>query len=292
MFSVHATAVTYFLSTAPSNVSGPLSAGPRTVFTPVLVENRFCGKIFVDAFTAKRLCTIFALFWQSCNNFSKFACSTRLIQNNVDNPSLLRWICWKRVAKIQRLRGGHIWILQRLDWALKAWTAFLYNALPWPWPGPFCAVFPFITLLQHRLSSKGMLPGQVWDYQQPTCKISSSSKIASEVQVDNLSWGACIKIFVVGGLFSILYEACFQFFVEPVLNSLENLFVVEPVLKCCIATPAAHHLLGFQLKAKTDLGAEVAKIENSKGGRYWKLKIEYWYTSWFQDRPSSTVCEN
>ena len=55
---------------------------------------------------------------------------------------------------------------------------------------------------------------------------------------------------------------------EPVLNSLENLFVVEPVLKCCIATPAAHHLLGFQLKAKTDLGAEVAKIENSKGGRY------------------------
>ena len=132
MFSVHATAVPYFLSTAPSNVSGPLSAGPRTVFTPVLVENRFCGKIFVDAFTAKRLCTIFALFWKSCNNFSKFACSTLLIQNNVDNPSLLRWICWKRVAKIQRLRGGHIWILQRLDWALKAWTAFLYNALPWP----------------------------------------------------------------------------------------------------------------------------------------------------------------
>ena len=62
MFSVHATVVPYFLSTAPSNVFGPLRRGLRTVFTPVLVENRFCGKIFVDAFTAKRLCTIFALF--------------------------------------------------------------------------------------------------------------------------------------------------------------------------------------------------------------------------------------
>ena len=180
------------------------------------------------------------------------------------------------MTKIQRLRGGHIWILQRLEWALKAWTAFLYNALPWPWPGPFCAVFTFITLLRHRLSSKGMLPGQVWDYQQPTCKISSSSKIASVLQVDNLSWGACIEIFVVGGLFSILYEACIKLFVEPVLNSLENLFVVEPVLKCCssIATPAAHHLLGFQLKAKTHLGAEVAKVENSKVCRYWKLNTD------------------
>ena len=120
------------------------------------------------------------------------------------------------------------------------------------------------------------LPGQMWDYQQPTCKISSSSKIASEVQVDNLSWGACIKIFVVGGLFSILYEAYIKLFVEPVLNSLENLFVVEPVLKCCssIATPAAHHLLGFQLKAKTHLGAEVAKVENSKVCRYWKLNTD------------------
>ena len=57
-----------------------------------------------------------------------------------------------------------------------------------------------------------------------------------------------------------LCGAYFELFVESVLNSLEKLFVVEPVLKCCssIATPAAHHLLGFQLKAKTHLGAEVA----------------------------------
>ena len=79
-----------------------------------------------------------------------------------------------------------------------------------------------------------------------------------------LEGGAFIKIFV-GDPVSCV--ACFEIFVEPVLNPLENLFVVEPVLKCCssIATPAVHHLLGFQLKAKTDLlGAEVANIENIK----------------------------